>query len=188
MPANSISGILAKFVMPVTESGCWIWMGCDGGQGYGAVHFHGRRWLAHRLIYTALVGPISEELDLDHLCRVRCCVNPAHLEPVTRVINIARGDGRKRDQCPWGHPYSGKNLYIKPDGTQMCRQCRREEMRRYNGYQGKPPARERTHCPKGHEYSPENTYYTRDGGRMCRECGRVRHREWWHKRAEKGVA
>lgn len=72
-----------------TES-CWLWeRGTNGG--YGMYWFRGRNIAAHRFAYEALVGPIPEGLELDHTCRVKRCVNPAHLEPVTHRENILRG-------------------------------------------------------------------------------------------------
>lgn len=77
-------------IMPVTESGCWLWThGLDVG-GY-AKFFDGKRSVSgHRYLYEHLVGKIPDGFELDHLCRVRCCVNPRHLEPVTRSENLLR--------------------------------------------------------------------------------------------------
>lgn len=75
------------------EGDCWEWMGARNGTGYGNIESRG----AHRVIYEALVGPIPKGLDLDHLCRNPPCVNPDHLEPVTRSTNLLRGHvGRGR--------------------------------------------------------------------------------------------
>jgi len=71
--------------------GCWIWTGAVEGKGYGAPSINGVKRPAHRLAYEDLVGPVPEGLHLDHLCRVRRCVNPAHLEPVTSRENTLRG-------------------------------------------------------------------------------------------------
>jgi hypothetical protein len=72
---------------------CWLWTGAVGSSGHGRIRPHGRLLQAHRWVYELLVGPIPEGLDLDHLCRIRRCVNPDHLEPVTRQLNLARGAG-----------------------------------------------------------------------------------------------
>lgn len=74
-------------------SGCWLWTGKKGSKGYGLVHVDakaGTQQQAHRAAYELTIGTIPEGLELDHLCRVRPCVNPAHLEPVTRAENMRR--------------------------------------------------------------------------------------------------
>jgi hypothetical protein len=129
-PDLLIPRLRSKIRVTVT---CWEWTG-SLREGYGRVYL-GRNRLgqAHRVVYEALVGPIPEGMDLDHLCRNPCCVNPAHLEPVTRRENLIRGDTHiarnvKKTHCPKGHPYSGDNLYIyqgKEFGRQ-CQICRRE--------------------------------------------------------------
>jgi HNH endonuclease len=65
------------------DRGCWRWTGARHPEGYGIFRENGRRFLAHRWSYEHHVGPIPDDLQLDHLCRVRACVNPDHLEPVT---------------------------------------------------------------------------------------------------------
>jgi len=72
-------------------------------------------------------------MDLDHLCRNTKCVNPEHLEIVTRQVNIDRGYGCKREFCKRGHPFSGENLYIRPDGKgRGCKAClKQNNMDRY---------------------------------------------------------
>lgn len=111
------------------ETGCWVWMGACNNIGYGNMWVRGRSAVAHRISYCHHVGPIPDGLDLDHLCRVRNCVNPAHLEPVTRRENILRGTGPQvaaeknwaKTHCTRGHPYSGDNLYF--DAKNKKRQC-----------------------------------------------------------------
>jgi hypothetical protein len=123
------------------ESGCWIWMGYtmpapNGEYGHGHVHWKGKTRCVHRVVYELLRGSIPKGLDLDHLCRVRCCVNPDHLEPVTPQENIRRGENHSflanKPYCPQGHPYSGTNLYIRPDGLgRGCKICRTIAVRQH---------------------------------------------------------
>lgn len=80
-----------RFWRKVTKTDrCWLWTGSLQSRGYGCVGFGGKRYLAHRLAYEWLVGPIPDGLTIDHLCRVKACVNPAHLEPVTGAENTRR--------------------------------------------------------------------------------------------------
>lgn len=71
-------------------SPCWLWqLTCDHF-GYGRLRHQGKLWNAHRFYWVQANGPIPDGLQLDHLCRVPSCVNPAHLEPVTPAENMAR--------------------------------------------------------------------------------------------------
>jgi len=83
---------------------------------------------AHRLSYETEIGPIPEGLELDHLCRVRSCVNPLHLEPVTHQENVRRGEGanfwRNKTHCPQGHEYTEENTGISNRNNEKCRYCR----------------------------------------------------------------
>lgn len=74
----------------VIDTGCWIWRGTPGANGYGRLSIGNRPTYAHRAAYELHVGPIPAGLTIDHLCRVRMCVNPDHLEPVTRAENTRR--------------------------------------------------------------------------------------------------
>lgn len=120
----------------VTESGCWIWTGYDHG-GYGRLRFGGKRSLAHRVVFELTNGPVPEGLELDHLCRVRCCVNPDHLEPVHHRENMLRGDGFAAKQsnqthCLKGHEFTKKNTYIVPSNrARVCRACNYKRSREW---------------------------------------------------------
>lgn len=115
---------------------CWQWTAVRSWGGYGLFNDGRAHCHAHRFAYELLVGPIPEGKQLDHLCRNRTCVNPAHLEPVTQQENIRRGDcgkhTREKTHCPQGHPYAGDNLYVTPDGRRECRQCRRAAQERFH--------------------------------------------------------
>lgn len=78
-------------IEPEPNSGCWLWTGHITDDGYGAVGDQGRSHLVHRVLYALLVGPIPPDRELDHLCRMRRCGNPRHVEPVPGVINVRRG-------------------------------------------------------------------------------------------------
>jgi len=109
--------------------GCWEWMGNPDRGGYGKAKYEdGRRGGAHRAVYTYLVGPIPDGLQLDHLCRNPICVNPDHLEPVTQIENRRRSEPCQRTHCPQGHPYEGHNLLVY-NGGRKCRTCREEKTR-----------------------------------------------------------
>lgn len=110
--------------------GCWLWTGGPLSQ-YGYSHFWDgkRRVPAHRWSYERLVGPIPAGLQIDHLCRTRHCVNPAHLEPVTSRENTMRGEGvcarnAARRTCPAGHPYD-MTLIQEGRPVRRCRECRK---------------------------------------------------------------
>ena len=116
----------------VDSLGCWRWTSHRDRNGYAI--FGKKRKFAHRLAYEAAVGPIPEGLTIDHLCRVRDCLNPAHMEPVTRGENVLRGDGitarnARKTHCHRGHPLNGENLDLCEPGHRRCRQCRRDRDR-----------------------------------------------------------
>lgn len=116
-------------VIPEPNSGCWLWAGSIKPLGYGSWGHGGRMYQAHRFAYEAMVGPIPEGMHIDHLCRVRCCVNPKHLEPVTprenvrRAMAACRGSSASNSHCRYGHELSAANTYIRPTGARTCRIC-----------------------------------------------------------------
>lgn len=116
---------------------CWLWTAATQDNGYGSFFIGrvgGRVRLAraHRFAYELAAGPIPDGLVIDHLCRVRNCVNPDHLEAVSNKENLLRGEGlpaiaAAKTQCSrGGHPLSGPNLYVNPRGERECKSCRRD--------------------------------------------------------------
>ena len=116
----------------VSADGCWLWTAAVDDQGYGRVGWEGKNRKAYRVVYLLLRGSIEEGKELDHLCRVRLCVNPDHLEPVTHAVNMERGELRRvlREKwsaprtCPQGHPMTGENLVIRKSRGRPNRKCR----------------------------------------------------------------
>ena len=88
-PADTARQRIERFTDRTGE--CWLWTAATNRAGYGLLGIPGRSTLAHRIAYEEYVGPVPDGLELDHLCRVRRCVKPAHLEPVTRSENVRRG-------------------------------------------------------------------------------------------------
>lgn len=119
---------------------CWLWTASIRRDGYGQIRGEdGRNLSAHRVAYASVIGPVPIGLELDHLCRVRRCVNPAHLEPVTHRENDIRGTGAAavnaaKTACHRGHPLVDDNLYVRPNGWRTCRSCQRaSELQRKDG-------------------------------------------------------
>jgi hypothetical protein len=123
-PAGSLKDADYRFAVghEVYPSGCWVWIKARERRGYGLFRHDGKTWLAHRWAYERLVGPIPEGLTLDHLCQNTSCVNPAHLEPVTRSENTRRARAGAT-HCRRGHEFSPDNTYVYPDGRRECRTC-----------------------------------------------------------------
>lgn len=121
-------------------TGCWCWSAAHfQSTGYARIKYNSHDGCAHVVVYKLLVGDVPEGLELDHLCRNRGCVNPAHLEPVTHRENMMRGDtitsaNAKKMYCIHGHPLFGPNLYVyksgKRKGKRRCRVCEAAIQRR----------------------------------------------------------
>ncbi len=113
---------------------CWLWIGRKNWRGYGEISIKNQFKKAHRFAYEFFIGPIPEGLEIDHLCRVRDCVNPEHLEAVTHRENVMRGNSpsanaASKTHCPQGHPYDEANTLIGRNGWRYCRECRRNRKR-----------------------------------------------------------
>lgn len=161
--ADALSAADYRFWAKVDASGdCWRWTGATNGRGYGVLgrgpRGAARRLYAHRYAFELRAGPIPGGLEIDHRCHNeaaergecdggvtcphRACVNPAHLEAVTRSVNLSRspivgGWQRRLVDCKNGHPLSGENLYVLKGGRR-CRTCLRAAQRRYRAKAAKP--------------------------------------------------
>lgn len=127
----------------VDANGCWLWEGAVNTSGYGKMTIkRDGRWRtmgAHRVSYETRVGAVPAGLQLDHLCRVRLCINPAHLEPVTCLENQMRSPlthayiNATKTACKHGHEFTPENTYYPPrGGERACRQCKRDSANDYN--------------------------------------------------------
>lgn len=124
--ATWITDPLAHYL--VDETGCWVWQGDLTSSGYGKLGrlVHETR-TAHIAIFIETKGPYNRKLDLDHLCRVRACVNPDHLDPVPRKENLDRGH-QARTFCKNGlHDITQPGAKI--NGTHQCKVCWRRRYR-----------------------------------------------------------
>lgn len=126
---STVDRVMAKVQM-VSESGCWIFMGSLNGHGYGQLRVGSlrdgsrRMTSTHRVVYEHHHGRMPEGMELDHLCRIRCCVRPDHLELVTRQENQRRGMSvaginARKVACP----RCGSAFTVQASGRRYCRPC-----------------------------------------------------------------
>lgn len=128
-PPHADERTSARFAAKISpiSSGCWLWTGAIQKHGYGIFSFQGKCRLAHRVAYEIFKGPIPDGLTIDHACRIRNCVNPAHLRPMTNAENVRIGVGpsaihAKKTECPRGHSYTPENTY-EYRGSRYCKAC-----------------------------------------------------------------
>lgn len=113
-------------------NGCTVWTGPVDGCGYGMFWVGDRNVRSHRYAWEMAYGfgSIPEGMQLDHLCRNRPCVNVGHLEVVSLLENIRRGEcsaavNARKTECKHGHPFDEPNTIVRPDGTRKCRACKK---------------------------------------------------------------
>ena len=176
------------------EDSCWPWQGYIHPDGYGQVRYHGKMQKAHRIAYLLTIGNIPDDMELDHLCKSRDCINPNHLEPVTRETNINRSDSlavknRQKTHCPKGHPYSEENTILdKSSGGRRCQICRREQAKyrkrwRLASFHGTPKGILNNHA----KITEDDVKYIRDSSLPYRELAKMFHMSinsiyWIHNR------
>lgn len=116
----------------INRDNCWLFAGYKNTIGYGQIFYtvdgKTKYQYAHRVSYETFNGPIPDGLAIDHLCSIRHCINPSHLEAVTLRENTLRGEGvivnKKKTNCPQGHPYSLENTTYNNKGWRVCRTCK----------------------------------------------------------------
>lgn len=113
---------------PEPNTGCWLWLKYVNEGGYGQSYLNGRLVYAHRMAWEIYRGPIPVGMQIDHVCRVRSCVNPEHLRVVTQRTNLVENStglaarNIAKTHCLRGHPLSGENLLARRVGR-GCRTC-----------------------------------------------------------------
>ena len=123
----------------VSDEGCWLWTGGKFQNGYGMFMLQGKLRRVHRVMYVWTRGELPEDLQIDHTCKVKACVNPLHMEPVTLRENVRRSNGwggieSRKTHCENGHEFTPENTARRGDpsrGWRECKQCRRDISRRY---------------------------------------------------------
>jgi hypothetical protein len=157
-----MKSVEARFMEKVSidpNSGCWLWTGALDSDGYGnfrvgSVKDGTRRVVSsYKWAYENYVGMVPEGLELDHLCRVRKCCNPEHLEPVTRSVNQLRGlNGQPALECKNGHVFTDETTYRKTDGKRQCLICRKEKINKwYQKNKARVLARKKERTAQQHE-------------------------------------
>lgn len=139
IPSSRREHILTRFqtLYTISQNGCWQWIGYISKEGYARIKIsHTQVYGAHRIAYDLFVGPVPTGLEIDHLCRNRACVNPAHLEAVSHRTNMLRGEGvgaenARKTHCIHGHEFTVENTYFRPDGKRDCRACIRARVGSY---------------------------------------------------------
>ena len=137
---NRFNGDAYTYKRPTTEErfwkfvnktdSCWLWTGNVGSDGYARFQFSSKKLiLAYRFSYEMSKGQIQKGLELDHLCAVRNCVRPDHLEAVTHLENMRRGSNAKKTHCKHGHSIdlktSPENVFLINGKWRRCLTCRR---------------------------------------------------------------
>jgi hypothetical protein len=121
---------LQRLSAPDIQSGCWNWRRAVGSSGYPHIKVGGRERSAARVSFEAFCGPMPDGYEPDHLCRNRRCINPGHIEAVTRAENIRRRELHRAHPglCKNGHLLTAART--RAEGGRYCRICVRDSKRR----------------------------------------------------------
>lgn len=125
-------------VVAFDRDSCWLWMGAVNAYGYGYINltYAERKATGHHTLMVpsfaleAMRGPLPPGIIPDHLCKMRRCANPRHLDPVTQAMNVLRGNSpsglnARKTHCKHGHPLTEANVYLGEEGHRRCRECGR---------------------------------------------------------------
>lgn len=193
-----------KVILPTEPNGCWGWRGSvqqpnklhpKRNLPYALFRSGGRMAVAHRWAYTKFIGPIPDGLVIDHLCQNPTCTNPGHLEAVTMLENLIRGNGfaarnRRKTHCKHGHPFSPENTKIEPKNKNgrrclTCVKVYQDRTYQKNGSRWNANDRERRRLKAEQEgrefyspYSRERPHGTRGRYRQgcrCEPCSTASH-------------
>lgn len=121
-----------------TATGCWLWGAAIARNGYGRFAYDGNMREAHRYAYRLLVDDIPEGMEIDHTCAVRHCVNPQHLQLVSRGFNAKQGGQRRRERerakpaCKNEHPWTAETTKIQHGSRRRCGICQTENFKAYH--------------------------------------------------------
>ncbi len=169
--------------------GCWLWTAATSVYGYGLFFHEKKSRRAHRVGYELIKGKIPKGMQLDHLCRVRNCVNPDHLEIVDNKENVRRGMAPqginyRKTHCIRDHELSGENLKVTKNGRE-CKKCRRIFSKRYKDKKKAESVKKirlkKTICSRGHPLIGANVMGEK---RRCRECSLLRKKKYNNKLKE----
>jgi hypothetical protein len=160
---------------------CWVWTACRNDDGYGIIGVDHKTAGVHLAIWRDENGPLPEGMQLDHLCRVRACWRPEHIELVTHAVNMERGEGIDRlmaakTHCDNGHEFTEANTFLHHGRYRGCKTCRREASRALRRRRSVHPLgwnanQAKTSCLRGHLFDETNTHIIhRANGRTSRAC------------------
>ena len=127
---------LRRFLsLAIVRYSCWYWRGGHSRKGYAKFWWRGKTRLALRVV-CAWVWGLSSRQDVHHLCEHVWCVNPWHLQPISRREHLRMSDSpvgvnARKTHCIHGHPFVGENLHVLANGERRCRACHRLRMWRY---------------------------------------------------------